>query len=622
MVRGLVGDNIGLNEEVIKKTCSLSFKAHKSPNQPYISENFKTSSESTEYLVISFPGSWVETDWFVRKPFGETKIDLAQFPLLKSVGNDETALVNEAFLNRFDRLLKFSSIISEVNKAMAEGKQVVFAGHSSGAVLAILATFWALEENLNSTKTHQIQQKSPMCVTFGSPLIGNHIFSHASNRENWSRYFIHFVMRYDIVPRIFLAPFSSIEKLFSSVLQLLTPNNSSEPSFTQDSIEDSVTCEFYSTVMRNVATVTSHVACKIMGSTNLLLETMTNFVELSPYRPFGTYIFCDGNGQLIVVKNSDAVLQLMFHIAQLRDLKQLSEVANKSILQHLAYEAELEESLGMQNVVYLNKLDSLPLSANDGPDTDIAAALDSLGLNVRARLCLRAAGELEKKKERNEEKIKKEIEEKALASIRDLEEYKTTCEINNGKGYYDAFKVQKEAKDFQANVKRLVLAGVWDEIIEMLKRYELPDEFEGKREWIVLGTKFRRLVEPLDIANYHRHLKNEDTGPYMNKARPKRYRYTQRWLEHANRLPKEEITESTFWAEVEELCSWISNNKPFEDVKERVLKLEQDIKKWTDKEELTKDVFLKDPTFIKLWESLPHEHKSTSCISTLFTFKG
>jgi enhanced disease susceptibility 1 protein len=114
MVRGLFGDNIGLNEEVIKKTCSLSFKAHKSPNQPYISENFKTSSELTEYLVISFPGSWVETDWFVRKPFGETKIDLAQFPLLKSVGNDETALVNEAFLNRFDRLLKFSSIISEV----------------------------------------------------------------------------------------------------------------------------------------------------------------------------------------------------------------------------------------------------------------------------------------------------------------------------------------------------------------------------------------------------------------------------------------------------------------------------------------------------------------------------
>ncbi|RHN68862.1 putative carboxylesterase [Medicago truncatula] len=614
---GLVGDNIGLNEEVIKKTCSLSFKAHNSENEPYISELFRISSDLTEYLVLSFPGSWVETDWFVRKSFGETKIDLAKFPLLKSVGNDETALVNQAFFNRFERLLKLSSFVAEVKKAIAEGKQVVFTGHSSGAVLAILATFWALEEYLYPTKI-QIQHKSPMCVTFGSPLVGNHIFSHASNREKWSHHFIHFVMQYDIVPRIFLAPFSSIEKLISPVLQLLTPNNNS---LTQDPIRDSVTCEFYSTVMRNAATVTSHVACNLMGSTNLLLETMTNFVELSPYRPFGTYIFCNGNGQMIVVKNSDAVLQLMFHIAQLRDLAQLSEVANKSILQHLAYEAELEESLGMQNVVYLNKLDDLPLSSGEGHDTDIAAALDSLGLSARARLCLRAAGELEKQKERNEEKIKKEFQDKAVPSMRDLEEYKSTCEINNGKGYYDAFKVQKEPKDFQANVKRLVLAGVWDEIIEMLKRYELPDEFEGKKEWIEHGTRFRRLVEPLDIANYHRHLKNEDTGPYMNKARPKRYRYTQRWLEHANRSPKAEITESTFWAEVEELCSWTSNNKPFEDIKERVLKLEQDIKMWTDKEVLTKDVLSKDPTFIKLWETLPQEHKATSCISTLFTVK-
>lgn len=209
-----------------------------------------------------------------------------------------------------------------------------------------------------------------------------------------------------------------------------------------------------------------------------------------------------------------------------------------------------------------------------------------------------------------------------MPSMRYLEEYKATCEINKGKGYYDAFKVQTETKDFQANVKRLELAGVWDEIIEMLKRYKLPDEFEGKREWIELGTRFRRLVEPLDIANYYRHLKHEDTGPYLKKGRPKRYRYTQRWLEHANRSPKEDITESTFWAEMEEICNWISNNKPFEDVRERVLKLEHDIKKWTDKGEINKDVFSKVPTFIKLWETLPHQYKSTSCISTLFTVKG
>ncbi|KAJ1421781.1 hypothetical protein SESBI_13419 [Sesbania bispinosa] len=204
-----------------------------------------------------------------------------------------------------------------------------------------------------------------------------------------------------------------------------------------------VSSEFYSTVMRNAATVTSHAACTLMGSTNLLLETVTNFVDLSPYRPFGTYIFCNGHGQLIVIKNSDAVLQLMFHTAQLSNLDELSVVANNSILQHHVYETELEESLGMQDVVYLYKLDDLPLSV-DGSNTTISTALDGLGLSTRARLCLRAAGELEKQKSINEEKIKKEIHDKARPSMEEMESYKRTCEIQ--KGYYDAFKYKRKPR--------------------------------------------------------------------------------------------------------------------------------------------------------------------------------
>ncbi|RDX64078.1 Protein EDS1L, partial [Mucuna pruriens] len=602
----MAGDNIGLKEELIKKVSGLAFKAHnKSSDKLYFYEKVQISSGT--YHVFSFSGSWDANEWFVNKPFGVTKIDLALFPALRSIGNDEAALVNEGFAKRFDRIFKTTPFKSEVNKAMVDGKQVVFTGHSSGAAIAILATFWALEEYLNPTKTDN--HKPPFCVTFGSPLIGNHIFSHASRRENWCQYFIHFVLRYDIVPRILLAPFSSIDKTFGSILEFLNPKSKTS---TQDSTRASVISEFYSTVTRNVASVTSHAACILMGSTNLLLETVENFVELSPYRPFGTYIFCNGNGQLIVVKNTDAVLQLMFYTAQLSNLDQLPEVANNSISQHLAYVAELQESLGMQNVVYLEQLEDLPLSA-DGSNSDVAtisAALHGLGLSTRARLCLRAAGELEKQKRRNEGKIRKEIDEKAVACMRELGRYKTECEVHKGKGYYDAFKVQKEQKDFQANVKRLVLAGVWDEVIEMLKRYELPDEFEGNQEWIQHGTSFRRLVEPLDIANYYRHLKHEDTGPYMIRARPKRYRYTQRWLEHAKREPKPvAITESTFWAELEELFSWIKSNKPFQDIEKRVLQLENDFKNWTDRGELTKDTFLKDPNFIKWWEILPQEHK-------------
>ena len=165
------------------------------------------------------------------------------------------------------------------------------------------------------------------------------------------------------------------------------------------------------------------------------------------------------------------------------------------------------------------------------------------------------------------------VEEKMI----DLEKYREVQEPQK-KGYCDAFKDQLESEDFQANVKRLELAGVWDEIIEKLLNYELPEEFEGKKERIEIGTKFRRIVEPLDIANYYRHSRNHDGHVYMAKGgRPKRYRYTQRWLEDAEKRGEGGYSESCFWAEVEDLSH---DTEVFEDVQEKVEALEGFISKW------------------------------------------
>ena len=184
------------------------------------------------------------------------------------------------------------------------------------------------------------------------------------------------------------------------------------------------------------------------------------------------------------------------------------------------------------------------------------------------------------------------------------------------KGYYDAFKDQLETDDFKANVRRLELAGVWDEIIEKLLKYELPEEFEGKKEWIEIGTKFRRLVEPLDIANYYRHSRNRDGRVYMAKGgRPKRYRYAQRWLEHDDKSGEGGYSESCFWAEVEDLCH--DNEKSFEVVKDRVLKLEEQISDWSKNGKVGKDVFLEGSTFVKWWKTLPIHHREESCIKDL-----
>ncbi|KAI3454588.1 hypothetical protein Pfo_011251 [Paulownia fortunei] len=594
MMAGRLGENIGLREEIIQKACKLSMKAHdKYPGKPYIHEKTRGSTDT----FFAFPGSWSVDDWYSRKPFGDIKVDLSKFPSMKSVGNEEIALVNEAFSRRFEGLLSRSSLAVEVEKAMSDKKQIIFAGHSSGGPIAILAAIWFFEKYIRFNH----YQISPFCVTFGSPLAGNHIFSHALRRENWARYFIHFVMRHDIVPRIMLAPLSHIEQGLQHILEFLNPK--SPYNYLHDS---TVASNFLLSVMRNALSVASHAACYLKGCTNLLLETVASIVELSPYRPFGIFIFCTGNGKLVVLDNPDAVLQLLFFCLQLSPEEENSDFLHGMFKEHSVYESDLQESLNMQDITYLVNLVDVPLSAD--AITNDAAALNDLGLTTRARLCLRAAGELEKQKLENQKKIdsNKDTIKEALKKI---QEYQTSCEIRKV-GYYDAFKIQREITDFNANVKRLELSGIWDEIVEMIKRYELPDGFEGRKEWIELGTLFRRLLEPLDIANYYRHLKNEDTGPYMVKARPKRYRFTQKWREHAERMPVGLSSETTFWAEVEEL-----RVKPYGQVKDIVLRLEEQVLTWVSGGWLGKDVFLDESTFIKWWKTLPFDHRSGSCLA-------
>lgn len=106
MAGGLLGDNLGLKEDVIKRVCGLASKAHnhKSTDKLYFYDKVRTSSGT--YHVFSFSGSWDPAEWFFSKPFGGSKIDPTQFPSLRSIGNDEPALVNEGFAKRFDRLLE------------------------------------------------------------------------------------------------------------------------------------------------------------------------------------------------------------------------------------------------------------------------------------------------------------------------------------------------------------------------------------------------------------------------------------------------------------------------------------------------------------------------------------
>ncbi|KAI6675310.1 hypothetical protein NL676_003216 [Syzygium grande] len=579
--------DLGIKAEVINKALSVSIAAHKSPEKLCLVD-WKIPNSPSQ-VIVAFPRSRSLDDWIAgdskAEPFGETKVDTKMFPSLKSIGKDVVATVNEAFMARFLRILNHESGKFRAEVTKAKNKQIIFAGHSSGGPIAICAAVWFLEEFVRS-KEKQTPPR-PLCLTFGSPLTTDRTFCHAVQREGWSDCFVHFVTKLDIVPRILLAPPSSSRELLKEIVSF------SEPHHEPVSIDN--LASLFSNVMKNASCVASHAACELTGSKHTLFDTMSRFVKLSPYRPCGKYVFCTETGRLVVVKNPDAVLQMLFYSLQINSETELQKRAEESLKAHWTYEDALNRSLAPHSVVCLENLRELPLSSDD-------AALSDLNLFAPARLCLRAAGELEKKKQDNQRRIKDKMGE-IKSALNALEKYRNASK-QDGVGYYDAFKLQKKEEDFKANVKRLELAAIWDEIVELLRQEQLPDGFEADEEWVALGTRFRRLVEPIDIANYYRHSRDDVAGPYLERGRrPSRYRFTQKWREHAEHLQADSSGESSFWAKVEEL-----KNKPWDKIRKDVLDLGDRLKNWYGNKEVESDVFLEKSTLVEWWQALSKDH--------------
>ncbi|KAJ4910438.1 Protein EDS1B [Raphanus sativus] len=582
----------GLSSDLIATSLKESTKG-------FSNDHFHQEVED-DTVFFAFRPSFLVNNWFGpenESSFGETKMNRAQFPCMISFSNDvdadARATVNEAFLKNLQLLISTSfpaSVKTLVEKIRP--RRIVFTGHSSGGATAILATVWYLETFFTKKSSNEFSFPEPLCLTFGAPLVGDYVFKHALGRENWGRLFFNFVTIFDIVPRIMLAPKASTKQALPYALSLLGRRASIQEN-------DQTIADFYATVMKDVETAARQANCELIGDGgNAFLETFSSFLELSPYRPAGTFVFSTGT-RLVAMDNSDVILQILFYASQSSNERELSLRPNQSIRDHHSYQEMVDSNLDMDHLA----LDE--------------SALIDFGLSTSAaRECVHAAFEAEKKRVDNQSKIETTKQSKIVDKLKWIEEeYKQPRCQAPAKGYYDSFKESNEENDFNANVTRAELAGSFDDVLGLLKKGQLPDGFEGSSVWTDLVTRYRKLMEPLDIGNYYRHLKNEDTGSYMEKGRPKRYKHAQKLYEHvllkAGRSA-EEIEASglgpCFWAEVEELRGIAYNEA-------RVNRLEELLQGWIrDKEVDDEHIFLEGSTFRKWWQSLPEVHRSRSCL--------
>ena len=205
-----------------------------------------------------------------------------------------------------------------------------------------------------------------------------------------------------------------------------------------------------------------------------------------------------------------------------------------------------------------------------------------------------------------------------------LEWYKKDSK-NRNIGYYDRYKKMLSANVFSTSDQdvfkfRRNLTNYWKNMVE---EAELKPQKEGaafRIRWIYGGTNYRRLVEPLDIADYY----TNGGKNYKTEGRSRHYIQLEEWLEEEKKTTSGSNSTSTknvetiftfdscFWAHVEEA---LLSNEMVKDAKSSVpqkeeekgklLKFQEYVYGLLKKYEVSSDIFLQESSYMIWWD----EHK-------------
>ncbi|XP_058731101.1 lipase-like PAD4 [Vicia villosa] len=466
-------------------------------------------------------------------------------PLFSSRRNkeaEEPVMVHAGMLNIFSSL--FKSIQKQVLGILAntDTKSIVITGHSIGGATASLCTLWLL------SYLQSISSSLPvMCITFGSPLLGNKSFSQAISK--WGGNFCHVVSKHDIMPRLLFAPIAPLTPQLNFLLQFWHLSMTS-PEFGKLAVQvsDQEKSELFTAVLGH-------------------LETATQNEEASEsilFYPFGNYFFVSDEGALCV--DSPVTIIKMMHLLL------STSSPSCSIEDHLNY-GEYVNGLSSQ---MLNQNNSMLMNIpNSSYEAGLELAIQSSGIAnqesaaIAAKECLRLARRMGPSPVLNAARLALSLA-KVVPYRAEIEWYKAWCDKQDDEmGYYDTFKTRDSSKrEMKINMNRHKLARFWDNVIDMLERNELPHDFDERAKWVNASQFYKLLVEPLDIAEYYRKREHREEGHYIEHGRERRYEIFDKWWKNRNVTSGEENKErskfasstqdSCFWAKVEEARDWLN----------------------------------------------------------------
>ncbi|XVE83897.1 hypothetical protein DITRI_Ditri16bG0125200 [Diplodiscus trichospermus] len=420
---------------------------------------------------------------------------------------------------------------------------LIVTGHALGGSVASLFTLWLLESLNVSTA------KRPLCLTFGSPLVGDKGFQQAiSEHRAWNSCFFHVATVEDFIPRLFITPH------YRQTIGL-----TSQPEY---------------------------------------------------YKPFGTFLLCSETG-CTCSENPEAISELLLAMG-------LGGAGNNE-LQIVDYGRIVERLELMIICKGISQLSELMLNSLKA---GIILQLEAIGLQQRQHdqeqqnKLIKKLLELEEACMLNKRKVFDPAKKLNVVKIKmaHLEWYKKFCK-DKDIGYYDRYKnnLFREDKDIVKHNKSLT--NYWEEFVAQTEKK--PHKEPVRMRWLYAGATYRRMIEPLDIADYYR----SGQRNYISNGRSHHYIKMEQWLKEAEKqngfsvnTKKQNVDvtltdDSCFWAHVEEARIWCkslgnadASVAERESLRKNLIEFQHYVMEQINKSAVSSEIFLTNSSFMQWWK--------------------
>ncbi|GKA12455.1 senescence-associated carboxylesterase 101-like protein [Tanacetum coccineum] len=283
----------------------------------------------------------------------------------------------------------------------------------------------------------------------------------------------------------------------------------------------------------------------ITYGTPLLDPVPTLFSSSATYKPFGTYLFCTESGRHATFEDQELVQAIL-------------EVMASSSARNVEMHNYEEDLISVRRMVLYRGGTELGKSEFNSLKARITFQLLEVGLVDTLNNGLND--------------IIENIEEKQAMIVKSkTSRYKPTYILNEMKiammymeryikakklkgGYYSCYK-NTESSDEIIKYKH-IMDQLWKTFVKEKDAMPQMERLKLRNRWLYTGTNYRRMVEPLDIAEYYKN----GSRNYM-AFRPNHHTLLEKWLveDQQDRQPNGRTNETTsltndscFWVYVEE----------------------------------------------------------------------